>query len=870
MNIVNRLTIRQLMLNKKRTIVTIIGSVISVAMITAVCTLGFSFLDLMQKITIAETGEWHVLYKNVNREQLEAIKNDEATNTVLLSRDVGFTYLEGGQNPYKPYIYIKEYSRQAFDKFPVKLIEGRLPEKQDELVISQAIVTNGKVGYKIGDSVTLSIGRRYSVQDGEIYFIPPTDSLHSDENGINESLSDDTRKTYTIVGIIERPEWEPAWSPAYTALSFLDENSISSQTKANASVILKKINRGLFSHAKTLAAQNGIGEVDFNYSLLRYYGVIADDRVRNMLFMLTAIIMAIIITGSVALIYNAFAISVSERARYLGMLSSVGATRKQKRNSVFFEGAVIGAISIPLGFIAGIAGIGITFSFINPMIKNILMIPYGMRVIILPVTIALAVFISAGTIFISTWVPAKKASNITAIDAIRQTSDIKLTAREVKTSKLTRVIFGIEGDLALKNLKRNKRRYKATLFSMVISIILFLVVSQFTFVLKKSVSLTQTGVNFDIVINFNTENDNNQEIVIENIKSTGYVKSLTKIDVLDAVSYTNIESLPEYLMENYKDAAENNEISYRIIVNALDDESLMAYAKETGADFARLKDEENPAAIVIDTVKYKDPAEEKYTETRILKLDIGDKIPLYAFDPEAEKDVLLQPLEVISLTGKTPMGVIPRGDYPNLQVVVSKDVLMKITEHMRNSENNIYSMLFVKSDNPVALEEKIQGMLKSLPDNTFSFVNVYAQRKKEEQMIVLISVFTYGFIALITAICIANILNTTSNGIALRRREFAMLKSVGMTPGGFNKMINYESLFYGIKAITFGLPISFAVMYIMHLVMKMEFSFAFTLPWKDITIAVAAVFVTVSVSMIYSGAKIKKENIIDTLKQEII
>ena len=96
--------------------------------------------------------------------------------------------------------------------------------------------------------------------------------------------------------------------------------------------------------------------------LLRYYGVTANDQLRMTLFSLAGIIMSVIIIGSVALIYNAFAISVSERARHLGMLSSVGATKKQKRNSVFFEGAVIGAISIPIGILAGIAGIGITFA----------------------------------------------------------------------------------------------------------------------------------------------------------------------------------------------------------------------------------------------------------------------------------------------------------------------------------------------------------------------------------------------------------------------------------------------------------------------------------------------------------------------------
>ena len=503
MNIINRLTIRQLKLNRKRTTVTLLGSIISVAMITAVCTLGISFLDFMQRIIIADEGEWHVLYKDVNKKQLEAIKKDEETKTVILSRDTGYALLKGSQNPNKPYIFIKEYNEQGFEKFPIKLIEGRIPERPDEIIISQAIITNGKVNCKIEDVLTLDIGKRYSAADTEnSQALSQNHSLQKDKDGIKETLSKETTNTYTIVGIMERPSWEPTWSPGYTVLSYVDENSIKSTEKVNASVIVNNINTRLFEHGRNLASHNGIDEVVFNNSLLRYYGVISDNSAKNMLYILSAIIMAIIIIGSVSLIYNAFAISVSDRSRYLGMLSSVGATKKQKRNSVFFEGAVIAVVSVPVGIIAGLAGIGITFFFINPIINNLLTVTEGLRVVVFPITIIIAVLISFATIFISTYVPAKRASNISAIDAIRQTADVKLTGKEVKTSKFTRAVFGIEGDLALKNLKRNKGRYRTTIFSLVISIVLFLVISQFTVNLKKSLLMTQDGINFDILVSF--------------------------------------------------------------------------------------------------------------------------------------------------------------------------------------------------------------------------------------------------------------------------------------------------------------------------------------------------------------------------------
>ena len=172
----------------------------------------------------------------------------------------------------------------------------------------------------------------------------------------------------TIVGVIERPSWEPTWSPGYTVIGYVDEKSLSETDTVDAFVVLNKINRSLYEHAKNLAQEHGIETGNYISDLLRYYGVTANDQLRKTLFSLAGIIMSVIIIGSVALIYNAFAISVSERARHLGMLLSVGATKKQKRNSVFFEGAVIGAISdLPIEIFAGLGGIGITFTLLSTL-----------------------------------------------------------------------------------------------------------------------------------------------------------------------------------------------------------------------------------------------------------------------------------------------------------------------------------------------------------------------------------------------------------------------------------------------------------------------------------------------------------------------
>ena len=135
-------------------------------------------------------------------------------------------------------------------------------------------------------------------------------------------------------------------------------------------------------------------------------------------------------------------------------------------------------------------------------------------------------------------------------------------------------------------------------------------------------------------------------------------------------------------------------------------------------------------------------------------------------------------------------------------------------------------------------------------------------------MLLVVNVFSYGFIVLISLITTANVLNTISTNINLRRREFAMLKSVGITPGGFNRMMNFECVFYGLKALLYGLPLSLLATYLIYLSMSQGLGMAFTLPWTAILIASASVFLVVFVTMMYSMSKIKKENIVDALKNE--
>jgi len=871
MNIVNKLTIRQLMLNKRRTLVTIIGVIISAAMITAVMTISTSFLNLLQRQAISDGGKWHVQYQLVNKDQLELIENNDLTKAMIISRDVGYAKLEGSQNAERPYLFVKAYNTEGFTNFPIELLEGRLPMTANEVVISDEIAETAGVNYEIGDTLTLGIGPRVSrMEDGkEMHYSQSDPLIKNDEGEWLEQLEVSESGSYKIVGIIKRPTWESSWAPGYTIIAYTDVGLMSKEEQATASVIVSKMNKSLYAKSRELAEAIGVKDhsLRFNNELLRYYGVTSNSDLNLLLYSSTIIIMSIIIVGSVSLIYNAFAISVSERSRYLGMLASVGATKRQKRNSVFFEGAIIGAISIPLGVIGGLIGIGVTFMFVNSTIQDLLGMTVSLNITVTPMSILLACGVSVLTIFISTYVPARKASKVTAIEAIRQTTEVKLTSKAVKTSRLVRKLFGMEAELGLKNLKRNKRRYQATVFSLVISVVLFLSVSFFTENLKKSLVMSQSGANYDIMLG--SYNEQLSESFVEAVITLPEVISYSMYNTVWMDTLVEESRIADPLKEqDWKETLnELGGLPYYITMIGMNEQSLRAYAKEAGFDADKLLEPNEANAAIVDIITYRDSNTGRFVQTEAIHTAIGEEIALTmeTGEEDTREKHSLGAVTVAALTDKLPAGMSNPG-LRGLAIIVSEHTLEQIVKNLDpGSFFSDYSLSLLSSD-PIKTERDITEIEEV--KSGYYMSNEFESRQKEGQMITLVSVFTYGFIMLITAISVANIFNTISTSISLRKREFGMLKSMGMTPKGFNKMINYESIFYGMKSLLYGLPISIGLMYLMYRSMSNVFEYSFALPWIRVLYVVLAVFLIVSAAMLYSSSKVRRENVIDAIKTE--
>jgi putative ABC transport system permease protein len=874
MNIMNKVTLKGLMKNKTRTIVTIIGVILSTSMLTAVTTFISSLQQYILDFTIADKGNWHGVFQEIDVDDYRSLKENDAFGKVALTHLEGYSMLEGTNNKYKPYLRVLEADDTAFDTLPIKLTSGRLPQNNTEVLVSEHIDTNGGVKYSLGDKLTLNMGDRI-LDDGTI--VTNINSyIMGENNEIIETLNIKESKTYTVVGFCKRLDYlfESYSDPGYTLITKMNTDDMNNMS-LNAYVKAKST-RKVLSLIKDLADELGIERYDYNSELLRYMGISNNNSFNRVLYSLAAILIALIMVGSISLIYNSFSISLSERVKQFGLLSSTGATALQRSNSVFFESFVIAAIGIPFGLLAGIAGIGTTLYLLKNQLTTIMPTDYTVT-LSLSVSwpaIVIAAALALVTILISASIPARRSKRISAMDAIRQTTDIKLTARKVKTSRLTRRLFGIEGDIALKNLKRNRRRYRSTVISLFISVVLFVSASAFSMYLKDSVSNVYDDTEFDFLFsNYNSSDYNSDEDVVE-IDREMYKDILALDDIeqgsIVKILYEHTWIAKEYVNNDHyqrmvadSDKTDEDGLDVELIIYSVDHDTFMEYIGEIGLDESRFIGDDKRSVIVVDYQHFYNHIENRYNNTHIIKDKSLDTLSIEYFNDNGEEKRVN--VDIAAFAEEVPFGITPYSFNNSLLVIMDERQLDTSLSELRPRWDS--EIMYFSAKNPMDTIKKATEIIKA-EGIDLNVQNIAEEIQSSRNIITIINVFAYGFITLISLITIANVFNTISTNVNLRRREFAMLKSVGMTNRSFTKMLNYECIFYGLKALLYGLPASIGVTYLIYKGIENGVDMGFYLPGVYILISVCSVFLVVFISMMYSMSKTRRENIIDGIRNE--
>ncbi len=853
--------------NKKRTLVTILGIIISVAMFTAVTTGSASILDFIQRLEMAHSGYWHVEYQNVTKETADIIREDRNTESLSLSEEIGYGLFPESMNEEKPYVYVMGLDNKGMEMMNVVLIQGRFPERQNEIVIPSHMIKYSKQNYQLGDKIEVELGKRLvKNEDGTITYLQQDNQYEDGEIGAKEEFeSSNQKRSYTIVGIIERPNLEHYNAPGFTLFSGIEPNA---QAKYHAKVYLDKVNNSIFDNTKSFAKEHSINNVIYNQSVLKYYGVSKDASYNTMILNLEIILIVIIMVGSISLIYNSFAISISERTKQFGMLSSVGTTKKQKMHAVLYEGFLCGLISIPAGVIAGLTGIGVTFWGINPMFHQALQLDVSLNMVVSIESIMVAILVSIITILISAYLPARKASIISAMEAIRQQKDIKITRKTVKTRAFYRNLFGLEGELALKNLKRNKKRYRVIVLSLGISIVLFISVNVYTHYLTAAVELSGDSSEGDISISNLTYEEVKK--ILPSLKELGTLRDVTaqyNLAYNFIISEKDSKQIASKQWLNDQDKGKNH---FELVVTSLEDTVFDQYAKSSGFLVDSEERMKIPAIVIS---RQRDIVNYTITDINPIKTEALDQLSskvITLYEEEQKLDESVE-FDVVGSTDQLPLGVPYLSKSNSIRLIIPESRFASLMALAKSEEEMVYTRISCNTNAVTTITAQITEIMDSLiPLSDGQIYNMAAEQARSSQMMTVFNVFAYGFIALISLISIANICNTIATSFAVRRSEFAMLKSVGMTPQSFKKMIVLESMLFGIKALIFGLPIGVVFHYFIHKSVNDNFTTDYTIPYHTYIIAILFVFMIVTVSMLYSTAKTRKDSIIDGLKSEII
>ena len=852
MNIVNKLTLRHLKENKGRTLVTTFGIIVSVAMITAVFVAMASFLQLFADVSVVSDGNYAAELYDVKLSSLDELYKDERIETVgLCDENYKQFKIDNGKSDRLATGSIGACDDGYFKMFIQADYDGTLPKTSDEIAVQSDFIEMNELDWQIGDIVSIPCGiRTMRDKDGEF---DVTGAYSKGEKFVRQEV-----KQYRITAILH--ENNP--TSKFALLTYSDD------LKANPTVAfqLKTLNSKSLDVVNSIIDKANPGASTVNSELLYSKLSYSSDSFVAMILPLVAILLAIIMVASVVLIYNAFAMSLSEKVKYLGMLSSVGATKRQKRLSIYYEGFILALFGIPLGIGAGVAGIGITLKALgkkiiaSAMLNGVTEQNVSMKVVF-PIWAVLTVLgLSIITILISCSIPAKKASKISTISAIRQSDEIKVKAKTLKCPKYIKAIFGYEGELAYKNLKRNGRKARVITVSIALSIVLFLSCNYFCDIFANE-TVGQDSMPYQIGVYLDETNRESAIKEFENVDGIDDMYCVTNLYYFVQKSKNYKNNFEMFTDNKNLTNAYSREFSNRFAVqiNMLDDDMFNELCAKNGIDSKAYYNSNNKCNLLLmNNVSHTANGKRVFTDN-ILGSSFKE-----AYYPE--DNLQFEITDFVKYSNTKPCNLNKIGV---ISLYMPYSQLVKVCKNINANDNQLSNyILGIETTDHQKVTEKLNTISDDGKYSNFSVVDFSEQMQAFNAIALVIQVFVYGFVALISLITVFNIINTISSGIASRKKEFAMMKSVGITPKGFNKMIMLESAFYGIKAVIFGLPISALISFGMHKALNNSAA-TFSINYVLYLIVALVVFAIIGMTMIYSVKKVQQNNIIETLKDDI-
>lgn len=886
MSITKKLALRHLKQNKTRSVLTVLGITISVVMLTVIFTCATSFAHYYGERAINTNGNWHFFVKTDYESAKKYLLSDSSLKDIGFEKD-----LSTEEQSYKIYSdkanYIRTGTIYQGDAQYIKdtvtcKYDGALPKSDNEIMVEQSLIKNNGLELKIGDEIKIAVGSRLK---GDFVILPIKGNYQ-----FGERFEKEKDETFKVVGILHDNEPTERGAIIRGMSDFKSKNLVAyGKIKKITPFSYIKIN-GIydkFGFTKKKREFNVGENTGFLNSRLAFS---IDKNDLPQVLKLTAIgivVFAVIFVSSFAMIYNSFALSVGEQIKYLGMLSSVGATRKQKKKTLYFEGAILGGIGIILGIVLGLLATFISQSAMNAKIVSIMEgynnnIKYSTHISLW--VLCLIVILAALTVFVSIISPVQKAARITAIDAIRKTDEIKRKGK-IRTPFIITKLFGFEGDIAFKNLRRNGRKSRTIIACICICAVLFLSCNYFCETFKEASNLDYE-IPYQLMYQYSAESKAQLEKARNYLKTNKRVKrfysiwedwySILRGDInpydnsrLYDMSFQN-ESI---FVDKYKFIA-TQDITYT--AHLIDDEDFNALCKKNGIDYKKYYSPDKDGSIKTIVINGIDRNDEPIFNNNLLGKTIG------CYDIDSEKTERENKLDedgnqvyFYYKTGCTSIYKFCdfiKYDKDNPICNLESDGVAfyapkSVYDKLYNDDDDFYFDYGIETDEPYKVEKELNDYL-SENEADGDVYNIYYWTMKEKSIISAVQFLSYAFILLITLITVFNIINTMTAQIAGRKKELAMLKSVGMTPKEFKKMLIFESMFYGLFGLLFGVPLSLVINRVVGYIISKDNPIPFSVNIWLYLIACVAVFVIIGLTMIYSLKLIKNNSIIDSLKDD--
>ena len=860
MNLYTSLTLRYLKQNKRRTLVTIIGIILATALICGIGNICTSFMDYQMRDQIKTSGSFYATFTDIDKEKASVITKSSGVSEYGYKKDLGSIILDKKDSTS---LDINVFDKNTINSFQITLKNGNYPKNQSEIVVTQALLN--KWNKKIGDKITLNLGE-----------------LIYDDMGMISKLKNSQKTTFKIVGTLDKAPY----NSKLFAIAGFDINSVDKNEKFDVSICTKNP-KDIYKTAISIGENIGLvqkddpqdesynydeqtnlyfKDIDYNEGLLRLLGASAYSNINITLLLIVGLVASLVIIATIATIYNSFSIAISERKKQFGILNSIGATKSQIMKLVFLEGFLVSIVGIPIGLLSGTIAIDIVFKVIKTFFKTSMFGELDLRVVFSPIVLILSTLVILLTIFISALIPAINAAKISPLEAIKNSSNLKVG--KIKSSKLVKKIFKTEGELAYKNLRRNKGKFRITLFSLVISIVIFISFNGFV-----DMFIEANQINYGSITNDLTLYKNNlitkEEVqkTIDELKKINGIKDIAIEKGYNLNVHVDEKNINKDLRESLKqsnyvdiDNSTYNFISSRLYTPG--DFSISNIKLSEGKIDKETAKAEN--GVILVRYSYEESLAKK-GKVVLTNYKVGDTLncTVYSYDSDGKEIKKETKLKILAITDEILTGNI---QYPqtSFEVVAYDELIPSLGITDDKSSSNLY---YVATNREKSTRDEVK---KVAEENNLSVIDSIDEAQKLEQTMNVMKIFVYGFIVVISLVSVTNIINTISTNINLRKREFAIIKSIGVTPQGFKKMIYMESILYGILSLLYGIPIGICLNVLMNRILEGMITVQTLIPYKAILICVVAIFVITFIASYIPLKKISKENIIDNIRQESI